>query len=72
MDGKAKRVCLRAGGEAYAAGTAQEIIRMENEILGTWTAEEVEQYVALTERFLVDMRARVEELRGRKAREWNV
>ena len=45
---------------------------MENEILDTWTAEEVEQYVALTERFLVDMRARVEELRGRKAREWNV
>jgi len=72
VDGKAKRVCLTAAGEAYAAGTAQEIIRMENEILDTWTAEEVEQYVALTERFLVDMRARVEELRGRKAREWNV
>lgn len=72
VDGKAKRVCLTSAGEAYAAGTAQEIIRMENEILDTWTSEEVEQYVALTERFLVDMRARVEALRGRKAREWNV
>lgn len=68
VDGKAKRVCLTAVGEVYAAGTAQEIIRMENEILDAWTPEEVEQYVALAERFLMGMREQVEALRGRKDR----
>lgn len=65
MDGKAKRVCLTEAGRVYAAGTAQEIIRMENEILDTWTPEEVEQYVTLTERFLDGMREQVKKLRGR-------
>lgn len=41
---------------------------MENEILDAWTPEEVEQYVALAERFLMGMREQVEALRGRKDR----
>ena len=66
MDGKAKRVCLTMAGESYAAGTAQEIIRMENEILDGWPPEDVERYVAPTERFLEGMRTEVAALRARK------
>ena len=69
MDGKAKRVCLTAAGEVYAAGTAREIVRMENEILDAWAPEDVEQYAALTERFLEGMREKVAQLRVRKAQE---
>lgn len=69
MDGRAKRVRLTEAGKIYAAGTAREIIRMENEILESWAPEDVEQYMALTERFLEGMRERTAQLRVRKAGE---
>ena len=42
---------------------------MENEILDAWAPEDVEQYAALTERFLEGMREKVAQLRVRKAQE---
>lgn len=69
MDGRAKRVCLTEAGKIYAAGTAREIIRMENEILDSWAPEDVEQYMALTKRFLEGMRERTAQLRVRKTGE---
>ena len=37
-------------------------IEIENEILGSWPAEDLEKYIRLTEEFLVSVRARAEEV----------
>ena len=39
-----------------------KIIAMENDILASWTEEEVQNYLNMTERFLADLKERVKQL----------
>ena len=55
---RAKRLCLTPAGQALADRTVARIIRMENEVFAGWSPQEVETYLALTERFLQDLKAR--------------
>ena len=43
-------------GEIFAQKTARRIIDMENSILSSWPKEDVQTYLELTERFLVDLK----------------
>lgn len=63
VDGKAKDVYLTETGTVLANGTARRILQIENEILGSWRREDVEQYLALTERFLRSLQTKASQLR---------
>lgn len=60
VDKKSKTVCLTDKGAAFAGKTSLRILQMENDVLGSWSARDVEQYLALTERFLLDLKKRVD------------
>ena len=55
-DGKRKEVCLTEEGRALAERTAGRVMRAENEVFESWSEEDVEKYLALTERFKMDLR----------------
>ncbi len=59
VNGKAKEVYLTEKGLSAARNTAMKIIAMENDILASWTKEEVQNYLNMTERFLADLKERV-------------
>lgn len=56
VGGKLKKVCLTEKGEIFAQKTARRIIDMENSILSSWPKEDVQTYLELTERFLMDLK----------------
>ncbi len=56
VGGKSKKVCLTEKGEIFAQKTARRLIDMENRILSSWPKEDVQTYLELTERFLVDLK----------------
>lgn len=56
VGGKSKKVCLTEKGEIFAQKTARRLIDMENRILSSWPKEDVQTYLKLTERFLVDLK----------------
>lgn len=55
-DAKSKLVCLTPQGWQLARRTALPLQRLENEILAAWPKQDVEVYLALTERFLLDLK----------------
>lgn len=57
-----KTVTLTPRGAELAEKTVAKVIEIENEILGSWPAEDLEKYIRLTEEFLVSVRARAEEV----------
>ena len=57
-----KTVCLTEAGKLLADRTARRIIQAENEIFAAWPQEDVETYLALTERFLSDIRKKADQL----------
>lgn len=67
VSARSKNVCLTEAGEALAAETAGRIIRMENEIFDAWPREDVAQYLDLTERYLLALRAQAGTLEKRGA-----
>lgn len=56
VGGKSKKVCLTEKGEIFAQKTARRLIDMENSILSSWPKEDVQTYLELTERFLMDLK----------------
>lgn len=58
-DGKNKNVCLTEEGQKFSEQTVRKIIKMENDIFASWAKEDVEQYLALTERYLQDFKAQL-------------
>lgn len=60
VDRKIKNVCLSEKGKALAGQTAFRIIDIENGIFESWPLEEVQKYLELTERFLTDLRDKIE------------
>lgn len=65
---KGKNVCLTDAGKILAKNTALRMIEAENEIWDSWRAEDVEAYLALTEKFLREFQ---EKTKGFKAKEKN-
>ena len=61
-DGKHKEVCLTEAGRALAERTAGRVMRAENEVFESWSAEDVEKYLALTERFKTELRRKGREM----------
>ena len=62
VSARSKRVCLTEAGLDLAGRTAGRIIRIENDIFASWPREDVEQYLELTERFLLDLRERAKKI----------
>lgn len=62
VSARSKSVCLTEAGQALAAETAGRIIRIENDIFDSWPQADVEQYLELTERFLLALREKAEQL----------
>lgn len=52
-------ICLTDEGKRLAERTAMKVIEIENDILDSWSKEDVETYLELTERFLKDLRSRI-------------
>ena len=59
---KNKKVCLTEKGKIFAEKTAGKVIAMENEVLASWTKEDVEKYLELTKRFLETMQEKAKSL----------
>jgi DNA-binding MarR family transcriptional regulator len=60
VDGKSKKVYLTEKGKDFAENTAFRLIEIENAIFESWSEEDVQKYLELTERFLVSLREKVE------------
>lgn len=61
-NGKNKKVILTDKGHEYAKNTVLKIIKIENEIMDSWSKEEVEQYLFLTEKYLGMLRDKMKEM----------
>ncbi len=60
--GKRKRVYLTEAGKALARDSALRVLEIENEIFSSWSKEELESYINLTERYLSAFKEKVKEL----------
>lgn len=59
---KTKDVCLTDKGKALAERTAARLIALEDRIFAAWPAQDVERYLALTERYLKEFLNSIEDL----------
>ena len=62
-DRRRKRVVLTENGKILARRTVGLMIRMENDIFTSWQEEELALYVALTRRYLYQLKEKAKELR---------
>lgn len=60
--GRRKEVCLTPAGQQLAANTVQRLIDLENEAMLNWTEQETALYIELTQRFLQDLKEKIERL----------
>lgn len=60
--GRKKRVCLTDKGKELSKNTVHRLISIENEIYGSWTKEDLEMYLNLTQRYLNSFKEKVKEL----------
>ena len=58
---KNKKVCLTEEGKQFADQTAGRVIQAENEIFASWSSEDVQKYLDLTEAYLSALRKKAEE-----------
>lgn len=61
-NGKAKRVYLTDSGKILAENTVVRLIEIENEILASWTKEELEQFLELNRKYLISFEEKIREL----------
>lgn len=61
-DGKHKEACLTEEGCALAERTAGRVMRVENEVFEAWSEEDVEKYLALTERYKTELQRKGREM----------
>ena len=62
QNGRNKNVELTDKGMELAENTVAKIMKIENEIMESWTKEEVQQYLSLTERYLNMLKEKLEEM----------
>ena len=60
--GRAKNVCLTERGKEYAERTIARLFQAECGAFHGWTKEEIEQYLALMERYNSDFRREIEKM----------
>lgn len=60
--GKSKRVCLTENGFDTVRKTVNRVIEAEKEIYSSWSRDEWELYVKLTERYLYQIREKMKEI----------
>ena len=58
---KNKNVCLTEEGKRLADQTVRRIIQAENEIFASWSSEDVQKYLDLTEAYLSALRKKAEQ-----------
>lgn len=61
--GKSKRVCLTEKGFATVHKTVERVLDVEKKIYSSWSQEEWELYVQLTERYLSQIREEMKEIK---------
>lgn len=61
---KNKNVCLTEKGKHLVQNTVVKIIEAENKIFASWSKEEVEKYLELTERYLMAIREESKNMKG--------
>lgn len=61
--GKSKRVCLTEKGFSTVHETVDRILDVEKKIYSSWSKEEWELYVQLTERYLCQLREEMKEIK---------
>ena len=66
--GKNKTVCLTETGRRLAQNTAVRVLELENEIFASWSEEETDRYLALTERYLAALREKTARISERSTR----
>ena len=62
FEGRKKKVCLTEKGYRFVKDTVLRLIDIENTIFGSWTDEEKNTYIELTQRYLVTFREKVKKL----------
>ena len=68
---KNKIVCLTESGKQLAKRTAGCVIKVENEIFASWSQEDVDIYLALTERFLLALKEKAKAYRREEHADYN-
>lgn len=61
-NGRKKRVCLTEKGMDTSKNGVVRLTELENDIMGSWTKEEQEQYLELTKRYLTALKEKIREL----------
>lgn len=61
--GKSKRVCLTEKGFSTVHKTVDRVLEVEKKIYSSWSQEEWELYVQLTERYLYQLREEMKEIK---------
>ena len=59
---RTKHIYLTERGEALAQNSALRVLRIEDEILSSWSEAELESYINLTERYLSAFKEKIKEL----------
>lgn len=57
---KKKSVCLTSKGKEFVKNTVARVIKIENEIFESWSKEEQELYLGLTQRYLQAFKKKIE------------
>ena len=60
--GRAKTVCLTEKGKEYAESTVARLLHAERSAFDGWTAEEIEQYLRLMEKYNEHFRRQIERM----------
>lgn len=59
---KKKEICLTESGKVLAENTVAKLINIENEIFGSWSDDERQQYIWLTQRYLTEFKNKIKTL----------
>ncbi len=62
INGRRKKICLTDKGKGLVKDTVLRIVAIENEIFGSWTAEERRIYIELTQRYLSSFKEKIKML----------
>lgn len=60
--GKNKMVYLTEAGQIFTENTVARVIKMENDILNSWSEQDRTLYLELTQRYLIDVKERKDSL----------
>lgn len=61
ISGKSKNVCLTEKGKVLAESTVAKLIKAENEVFSSWSKEDSDKYLELTELYLTELRKKSEQ-----------